>query len=196
MQTARRPTWGTLLLSSLLSVLAATAARAATAAGDLVEMEVLGVVPLEAETASLLILRQKGARTVLPIFVGRPEGAAIEQRLKQPTAHRPPDLLAHAIEALGAKVSRIAIDGAQAALFSARVTLQQGTRTIEMEARPSDSVALAIASHAPIYATRHVVDEAGLTEDDLARAGGALGRHRDPRSAGGDGSGAGPEQSF
>lgn len=193
----RRPTWGVLILAGITALLSARLAVAGTS-GDLVEMEVLGVVPLEAETASLLILRQKGARTVLPIFVGRHEGAAIDQRLKQPAARRPQgsDLLARAIDVLGGKVSRVAIDGAQAALFSARVTLQQGDRQIEMDARPSDSVALAIASHAPIFATRHVVSEAGLTEADLSRADLGGHGHRGRRRTESDAGGGGPEQSF
>jgi bifunctional DNase/RNase len=192
----RRPTWGVLILAGVVALLSARLAVAGTS-GELIEMEVLGVVPLEAETASLLILRQKGARTVLPIFVGRHEGAGIEQRLKQPAARRsqPTDLLARTIDVLGARVSQVAIDGAQAALFSARVTLQQGDRRIEMDARPSDSVALAIASHAPIFATRHVVSEAGLTEDDLSR-GHPGGRRQRGRRAEEDPAGAGPEQSF
>jgi bifunctional DNase/RNase len=184
-----------LFLMPLLAAVSLVSASVSKGTEPDVEMEVLGVVPLESESASLLILRQKGARTVLPIFVGRSEGAAIEQRLKHPPARRPhgPDLLSKAIGALGGKVSRVSIEGAQAAIFSARVTLQQGDRKVEVEGRPSDSVALAIASHAPIFATRALVSEAGLTEEDLARAhGGASGK----ADAEDDRSRAGPAQSF
>jgi uncharacterized protein len=173
---------GLFLLPLLAAVSLAPASAGKGGSGD-VELEVLGVVPLESESASLLILRQKGARTVLPIFVGRAEGAAIELRRKQAPGQRShgPDLLARTIGALGGKVTRVSIEGAQAAIFSAHVTLQQGDRKVEVEARPSDSVALAIASQAPIFATRTLMAEAGLTEEDLAR-----GRGGPPAKPGGE----------
>jgi bifunctional DNase/RNase len=138
---------------------------------ELVELEVLGVVPLDAEPSSVLVLRQKDGLILLPILVGRNEGAAIALRLKRAAPHRPQaaDLLEKAIVALGGKVTRVAIEAEQTALFRARVTLQQGERRLEVEGRPSDSVALAVASHAPIFATRQVLKDAGLTQEDLGR---------------------------
>ena len=159
--------------SALLVSLSLAAAVAAGGGGskEPVELEVLGVVPLESEGASLLLLREKGARTVLPIFVGRGEGAVIEQRLKRERAPRGPggDLLESTIAALGGKVMRVDIDGAQPPVFSAHVTLQQGARKLDVEARPSDSVALAISASAPIFASRAVLAESGLTEKELSR---------------------------
>lgn len=155
----------------LVSGLGMTAAVASGAGPEFVEMEVLGVLPLESETASLLVLREKGSDTMLPIFVGKSEGAAIELRLKQPPAARPQgaDLLARTIGVLGGTVTRVDIESSQSPLFTARVTLQQGERRLQMEARPSDSVGLAIAARAPIYAARALVAESGLKHDDLAR---------------------------
>jgi bifunctional DNase/RNase len=151
--------------------LVVTAAPPTAARQEPVEMEVLGVVPLESEMASLLVLQEKGAATVLPIFVGRSEGTAIRQRLNQAAPARPAaaDLLHKTIESLGGKVLRVEIRGAHAALFRAVVSLQQADRRIEVEARPSDSVALAMSTHAPIFATREVMAEAGLTKQDLER---------------------------
>ena len=138
---------------------------------ELIEMEVVGVIPLQSDSASVLVLRQKGGATVLPIFVGRSEGSAIARRLKGDAASRPvaSDLMEHAIKALGGKVVRVEISGVQAALFRARVTLQQAERRIEVDARPSDSVALAMSSSAPIFATRQVMADAGLTKEELDR---------------------------
>ncbi|HEX9289276.1 MAG TPA: bifunctional nuclease family protein [Anaeromyxobacteraceae bacterium] len=174
-----------LLLAASVALLVGAAPRAGTPQ-DLVEMEVLGVVPLESEAASLLVLRQKGGPAVLPIFVGRNEGAAIDLRLKRkPSPHpRAADLLEKAIAALGGKVTRVEIQGVQATLFRARVTLQQGERRLEVEARPSDSVALAMASRAPIFATREVMAEAGLTKEDLDRLRGHPGKPHDDERVG------------
>ncbi len=154
-----------------LSGLTLTAAPDPPAGTELVELEVLGVVPLDVEPSSVLVLRQKDAPVLLPILVGRSEGAAIALRLKRAAPHRPQatDLLEKAIVALGGKVTRVAIEAEQAALFRARVTLQQGERRLELEGRPSDSVALAVASHAPIFATRQVLKDSGLAQEDLGR---------------------------
>lgn len=139
--------------------------------GDLVELEVAGVLPLESETGSLLVLRDKVAGTMLPIFVGRAEGTAIDQRLKHrtPGRHGRAELLERAIAALGGRVARVAIEGEQAALLHGRISLEQGERHLEIEGRPSDSVALAVAARAPIFATRQVLSDAGLTREDLGR---------------------------
>lgn len=136
-----------------------------------VEVEVLGIVPLATEGASLLVLKEKSGGTVLPIVVGRSEGVAIDQHMRRAPSPRPlaAELLEKTIGALGGRVLRVEIRSAQAALFRARVTLQQGDRRVELDARPSDSVALAVAAHAPIFATREVMEEAGLTPQDLER---------------------------
>jgi bifunctional DNase/RNase len=167
----RTATWSGSRMLGLIPALGLAAAVAGGPVPEFVEMEVLGVLPLESETASLLVLREKGAGTMLPIFVGKSEGAAIDLRLKRAPAARPQgaDLLARTIDALGGTVTRVEIDSAQAPLFTARVTLQQGERQVQMEARPSDSVGLAIAARAPIFAARALVAESGVTHEDLAR---------------------------
>ena len=80
------------------------------------------------------------------------------------------DLLRKSIEALGGKVVHVVIEGADGKPFHARVAVDQGRTHHDLEARPSDSIALALASSAPIFATRHVMAEAGLTEQELAKA--------------------------
>ncbi len=136
-----------------------------------VELEVLGVVPLQTEGASLLVLKEKSGGTVLPIVVGRSEGIAIDLRMKRTPSPRPlgAELLEKTIGALGGRVLRVEIRSVQAALFRARVTLQQGDRRVEVDARPSDSVALAVTAHAPIFATREVMEQGGLTPHDLEK---------------------------
>jgi bifunctional DNase/RNase len=158
-------------LLCLIPALGLAAAVAGGSVSDFVEMEVLGVLRLESDSASLLVLREKGADTMLPIFVGKSEGAAIDLRLKQPPANRPQgsDLLAKTIDALGGTVTRVEIESVQAPLFTARVTLQQGDKRVQMEARPSDSVGLALASRAPIFAARALMAQAGFSHEDLAR---------------------------
>jgi bifunctional DNase/RNase len=79
-------------------------------------------------------------------------------------------LAGRAIEALGARVAEVEIDRAEESRAGSRVRLAQGKRKVELHARPSESIALALAAGAPIVTTRRVLDEAGLTPEDLAAA--------------------------
>ena len=156
---------------SLSATLLLSAGSPDPARPERVELEVLGVVPLESEGASLLVLREKHRDTMLPILVGRSEGAAIEVRLRRSPSPQPgaADLLEHAISALGGEVLSIRLEPAREAIFQAHVTLAQGGRRYEVAGRPSDSIALAVSAHAPIFTTRDVLREAGVTKEDLER---------------------------
>ena len=138
---------------------------------DMVEMEVAGVFPLEGGQAAMLVLREKGQETLLPIVVGRGEADAIEMRLdhREPSRPRVQELLKSTIDALGGRVVRVEIRDASEALYRAKVHLAQGSQRVELEARPSDSVVLALSAAAPIFAARELVREAGLTREDLRR---------------------------
>ena len=138
---------------------------------DMVEMEVAGVFPLEGGQAAMLVLREKGRETLLPIVVGRGEADAIEMRLdhREPSRPRVQELLKSTIDALGGRVVRVEIRDASEALYRAKVHLAQGSQRVELEARPSDSVVLALSAAAPIFAARELVREAGLTREDLRR---------------------------
>ncbi len=137
---------------------------------DMQEMEVLGVLPVDDES-NLLVLSQKSSGTILPLAVGRSEAIAIELRLHDAVAPRPltHDLLGKAIEELGAKVVRVEIDAVENAVFRAKIRLSQGERRVTLDARPSDSVALALRTHAPIFASRKVLADAGLDKAELEK---------------------------
>ncbi len=119
----------------------------------------------------MLVLASKDSGTVLPLVIGRSEALAIQVRLSHAEPPRPltHDLLEHAIAALGGRVVEVEIDGIRNAAFGAKVHLAQGPKRVELDARPSDSVALALRVSAPIYARRQVLDDAGLSKRDLDR---------------------------
>jgi len=147
---------------------------------DMQRVEVAAILPLEGEGA-LLLLEAKGTGAVLPLVIGLPEASAIEAgRLKavppRPLTH---DLLASAVLALGAAVSRVDIDSFQNSVFLAKVRLAQSGRDITLDARPSDSVALALRTGAGIFAATRVLEEHGLSRaelDNLRRRPGDLER--------------------
>lgn len=143
--------------------LSAAAHPEPSAGGARVELEVAGVLPMQEGVASILVLREKGARTLLPLIVPGPEAGG------RPDAGGG-SLLGRAIEALGGRVSEVEIDRAEETRAGARVRLAQGARRVELRARPSESVALAVAAGVPIVTTRRVLDESGLTPEELAKA--------------------------
>lgn len=142
------------------AALVLTAANA-PAGGSRVELELAGVLPMPEAPAGIVVLRVKGGSTILPFVV--PDGRRFEAGVDD-------GLLGRAIEALGARVSRVEIDQAEESSTGARVHLAHGGKDVEVRAAPSESIALALAARVPIVATRQLVDEAGLTPGDLARA--------------------------
>jgi uncharacterized protein len=137
----------------------------------MVEVEVATVLSVAEDGASIVVLRERDGETLLPMFVGEAEATVIDQRLRgaggaRTDAH---DLLARAVGALGAEVKRVDITHVEDATFRALLHLARDGRDVVLDARPSDSIALALAAKAPIYVARGVLDEAGLTRQDVAR---------------------------
>jgi bifunctional DNase/RNase len=100
----------------------------------------------------------KGVETegVLPIWIGRPEAGAIAMQLAGQTFERPltHDLLRIVIEGLEARVSKIVITDLRGSTFFAKIFLSRGDEIVTIDARPSDSIALALRAEAPIFVER------------------------------------------
>ena len=109
-----------------------------------------------------------------PIGIGLPEAQAIERRLKGVQSSRPQthDLLASVVEALGAELFAIEIHDLADNTFFARLRLRApGGDEAEVDSRPSDAIALGVATGVPIFVAEHVIDAATATpvgEDDDA----------------------------
>jgi hypothetical protein len=178
------PTRTARLGCALAALLRAASPAAQEARPEMVEMEVAAVVPLEGQ-AAVLVLGQKGTGTVLPVFIGQPEGSAIEQGMRRVPTPRPltHDLLGEAIAALGARVQRVDIDAFRGSTFHAKVRLAQGARALTLDARPSDAVALAVRVRAPIYADSRIVKGQGVSREELDRL---RRRQRDAQGSPGD----------
>ncbi|HEX9401067.1 MAG TPA: bifunctional nuclease domain-containing protein [Anaeromyxobacter sp.] len=147
---------------ALATVPAAAPGEAGVGGAGRVELEVAGILPMPEGSSAIVVLREKGARTLLPLIV--PRGMADAR----PEARG--SLLGQAIEALGGRVAEVEIDRAEETRAGARVRLAQGAKRVELRARPSESVALAMAAKVPIVTTRRVLEQAGLSPEDLARA--------------------------
>lgn len=164
---------------SLPLAIAAALALALGAAGSgpgsaredgLVELEVAAVLPLPDGPAGLVVLRDRASGTVLPLLV--PDGEALGAGTKAKRA--PEGLLGRALDALGARVREVRLDAAEETSAGARVRLVQGAREVEVPARPSESLALALEAGVPILTTRELLQKAGLTPAELHAAHQAL----------------------
>jgi uncharacterized protein len=141
-----------------------------------IELEVAGVLPLPEEWAIVLVLREKGAGTLLPVIVPGQDGKDLRKALAHDSAAEGTEggeaadsLLDRAITALGAKVVEVQLDEAEETARAARVHIVQDGRNVEVAARPSESIPLAVAVGAPIVTTRRVLDEAGVSRAELER---------------------------
>ncbi|MBI4934892.1 MAG: bifunctional nuclease family protein [Actinobacteria bacterium] len=128
-------------------------------------MELLGVrVELPANTP-VVMLREDGERgRVLPILIGGPEASAIHSALEGIVPPRPltHDLSVTVFEALGATLERVLITEVREHTFYAELHFRTPTGQTVVSSRPSDAIALAVRTEAPIFAEESLLDEAAV----------------------------------
>ena len=102
----------------------------------------------------VVILKEKDADRYLPIWIGPAEADAIAVRLQEVTVARPltHDLMRSIIDTLGATVQYIVVNDLANDTFFARIMLQVDGRSLEIDSRPSDAIALAVRTQVPIFA--------------------------------------------
>ncbi len=116
----------------------------------------------------VLVLRESGRGRLLMIWVGVNEANAIAMKLQGVTPERPltHDLMVTMLDAVDVRVDRIVISDLADETFHARLLLVGTDTRHEVDARPSDAIALAVRIGAPIYATADVLDRAATSPDD------------------------------
>jgi bifunctional DNase/RNase len=126
-----------------------------------VELVVQDVVPTPHGQPAVL-LRDASASLLVPIFIGGTEALSIELRHNKKRYARPltHDLFDALLDKLGGKLVRVQIDGVRDETFVGAVFVQRGAEVIELDARPSDAIALAVGSGAPIYVSPEVIQMA------------------------------------
>jgi bifunctional DNase/RNase len=120
---------------------------------ELIEVFVQGIAVDKERQYPVVLLKADGDDEVLPIWIGPAEASAIYMTLAQKTFERPltHDLLQIIIDVLGVSVSKIEITDIHNETYFARIVLSRGEEVYFIDARPSDSVALALRSKAPIF---------------------------------------------
>lgn len=129
----------------------------------LVPAEVLTVA--RAEEGSAVLIRPVGSDIAVPIIIGQSEAQSIMIGLANHTTARPltHDLLLSILKNLNVTVSRIEITDLKNNTFFARLVLKNGGKDVNLDARPSDCIALAVRVKCPIFIDELVVDEAGVS---------------------------------
>jgi bifunctional DNase/RNase len=126
------------------------------------EAELSRIIINEMSDQQVIVLKEREGDRSFPIVIGIVEIFAIDRRLKGIAPARPMthDLLASVIDNLGAQIEKIVISDLRHHVFYARIHLILNGRIIEIDARPSDAIALGVATDAPIYVADHVFDQA------------------------------------
>ena len=126
-----------------------------------VQMELHKIIISEMQDQQVIVLQEVDGERKLTIVIGSGEAMAIDRRLKGHVHPRPltHDLLASVIEELGGTIERIEIHNLEEHTFFARLVIRQNGTTRKVDSRPSDAIALGVATSVPIYVAEHVLDE-------------------------------------
>ena len=115
----------------------------------------------------VVILKQKDIDRYLPIWIGPPEADAIAVRLQDISVPRPltHDLLHNSIKDLGGTIDHIVVSSMENDTYYATIVVKQGDKTVEIDARPSDALALAVRAGVQIFAAPEVMEKCGVRLD-------------------------------
>jgi len=125
-----------------------------------VQMELFRIIISEMQDSQIIVLKEVDGERNFSIVIGSAEAYAIDRRLKGKSLQRPltHDLLANVIEQLGGKIERIEINDLENHTFFARIHIRQAGKLMEIDSRPSDAIALGVATTVPIYVAEHVLN--------------------------------------
>jgi bifunctional DNase/RNase len=116
----------------------------------------------------VVILREKGGTRLLPIWIGQPEAESIMMEIKGVRPPRPltHDLCKRLITGLGGSLRRVQITQVKENTYFAELHILRGEETIQVDARPSDSIAIALRLETPIFAQESLLTDISLEEAD------------------------------
>lgn len=136
----------------------------------MIEMNVAGIALDASSRLPIVLLKDPSGRRALPIWIGQNEARAILTALDH---HKPPrpmthDLLVNCLSEWDLGLERVVIHALQDNTFYAVLTMQQGETKKEIDARPSDAIALALRTNSPIWVMEEVVADASIPVDQEA----------------------------
>nr|WP_271711535.1 bifunctional nuclease domain-containing protein [Marinigracilibium pacificum] len=133
-------------------------------------MEILGLSSSQSQSGSFaLVLGEVGGNRRLPIIIGMPEAQAIAIEIEKITPNRPMthDLFKSFAHSFDFTVESIVISELKEGVFYAKIVCRNETKSVEIDARPSDAIAIGLRFDVPIFTFEQIMEEAGieLTEE-------------------------------
>jgi bifunctional DNase/RNase len=131
---------------------------------------------LDSSTNSyVVVLQERDGTRLLPIWIGQPEAESIVMHMHNVKRSRPltHDLVRSLIVGMGAQLRRVQITRVEKSTYYAELHVQRGTELVQIDARPSDSIAVALRLSAPIYAAESLLVEPGDDTEEGDEEGGA-----------------------
>lgn len=138
--------------------------------GEMIEVVIDSIRVSLMSQQRIVILREVNTQRYLPIWIGVPEAESIAIALQEVEVVRPltHDLLKKVFDAYGAEILRVEVTSLNDDIYYGNIVTRQQGKTIEIDSRPSDALALAVRAGVPILVDRQVMDAAGLVpEEDL-----------------------------
>lgn len=135
---------------------------------DAVPMDLVGVRIEYPTNQPIVLLRESRGKRYLAIWIGAMEATAIAYALEGIATPRPftHDLLRITTETLGGQVARVTVTELRDSVYYADLVLTQNGEELHVSSRPSDAIALAARTGAPLYATPRVLEDAGIEIKD------------------------------
>ena len=134
----------------------------------MIEMQLAQITMEDLSAVQTILLKEKNGDRGFPIVIGIFEAWAIKRIVEKEPFARPltHDLLTNVIDAMGGKLTRIAVTALRNSTYHASLYIEQDGRLVEVDARPSDAIALAMKAEAPIFVSEQVFEE--LSKDQKA----------------------------
>jgi uncharacterized protein len=119
-------------------------------------------------SSPIVILKVEDENRYLPIWIGQPEARSILMKLQDQEFSRPltHDLAVNLVTELGGSMEKVTVTALRNSTFFATISLEIDGRTIEVDSRPSDAIALAVRSGAEIFAADEVIEEAAVVFEE------------------------------
>jgi uncharacterized protein len=119
-------------------------------------------------SSPIVILKVEDENRYLPIWIGQPEARSILMKLQNQEFSRPltHDLAVNLVAELGGSMEKVTVTELRDSTFFATISVQIDGRTVEIDSRPSDAIALAVRSGAEIFAADEVIEEAAVVFEE------------------------------
>lgn len=133
----------------------------------LIPVDLFQIVITDGLETQVIVLRERNGSRTLPIFIGVNEARAIERKLKEVPLPRPltHDLILDIIDKMGGNVSRIVVNDLRDETYFAFIEVRQNGEAFEIDSRPSDAIAVAVRTRAPIFVEEKVIERTLKAQD-------------------------------